>query len=180
MKNPRQIKTRIRLWPYLLIGVIVFMTGAISSYLYFKPRLALKIPLIEDIESQRLKTRPPEGERLKDKGLSIEEGREPVNDAVRDVVRNYMKPYNVRLLDMYVKDEIVFINLSGELRRNFKGDAFEELGIIAGLYKGLKENIPEMTAMKILIEGKDVESFGGHIDISRPVGDKLLEGVLSH
>lgn len=162
----------------MLVGVIVFMAGAIPSYLYFKPKLIFKIPFIEDIESQRLKTKHPEGDKLKDKGLPLEEGKDSVSDtdiiAMRDVVRNYMKPYNVKLLDIYVKDEISYINLSGELRRDFKGDAFEEWSLIAGLYKTLKENIPEMTAMKILIEGKDVESIGGHIDISEPVGASVL------
>jgi len=166
MRNLRQIKRRTRLWTYLLIGVIVFMVGAIPSYLYFKPKLEFKIPFIEDIEKAK---HPP---------LLLEEGKDSVSDngiiATKDAVRNYMKPYNVKLLDIYVKDEISYINLSGELRRDFKGDAFEEWSLIAGLYKALKENIPEMTAMKILIEGKDVESFGGHIDISGPVGALVL------
>lgn len=175
MRRSRRIRTRGSLRTFLLIAVVVFMAGAIIGYLYFKPRLAIKFPIIEEIEARKLE------EKLsakKEKPFPVGRHRESPDDtgiiSARDAVRNYMKPYNTRLQDLYAKGEIVYVDLGGELRRNFKGDALEELSMIAGLYKSLKDNIPEMTAMKILIEGKEVESLGGHIDISGPIEASVL------
>lgn len=180
MKASRRIKSKTSSWTYLLIAVVVFITGAIASYFYFKPRLTFEIPFIEDIESQGLETKHPvERDKTGDKGLSIEEDKEPIKDAllvtVENMIRKYMKPYDVKLSDIYRDNEgIIYIDLSSELKKNFKGDAMEEYSIIAGLYKGIKEKIPDFTAMKILIEGKEVDSFGGHINISEPIDVSVL------
>ena len=85
-----------------------------------------------------------------------------------------MQPYNVRLLDLYMdKNGDVYVDLSDELRKNFNGDASEEYQIIAGLYKNIKTNIPDFKSLKILVGGKEAESFGGHIDISNPIGETI-------
>jgi hypothetical protein len=49
--------------------------------------------------------------------------------------------------------------------------------VIARLYKGIKFKVPGFTALKILINGKETESFGGHIDISRPIGEEIAESI---
>ncbi len=75
------------------------------------------------------------------------------------------------------KEGIIYIDLSNGLRKNFKGDAYEEFSIIAGLYKSIKTTIPDFTALKILIEGREAESFGGHIDISKPIGGEIAGSI---
>ena len=95
-----------------------------------------------------------------------------------DIIRKYVKPYSVRLLDLYMdKEGVIYIDFGGELIKNFKGDALEELRIIAGLYRGIKSTVPGFTALKILIEGRETESFGGHIDISKPIGGEIAEAI---
>jgi hypothetical protein len=75
------------------------------------------------------------------------------------------------------KDGIIYIDFGDELKKNFRGDALEELNIIGGLYKGIKSAVPGFNALKILIEGRETESFGGHIDISRPIGEEIAESI---
>ncbi|GAB4541165.1 MAG: hypothetical protein Fur0020_10530 [Thermodesulfovibrionia bacterium] len=87
------------------------------------------------------------------------------------MVRDYIRPKGVRLLDLYMDREgIVYIDLSNDIMRNFRGDAIEEYNLVSGLYNSIKKAVPTVTGIKFLIDGKEVESIGGHIDISRPVG----------
>ena len=71
------------------------------------------------------------------------------------------------------KNSDIYVDFSDELRKNFNGDASEERQIIAGLYKSIKANVPDFESLRILINGKEAESFGGHIDISVPIGDAI-------
>lgn len=185
MKKARRTKkTKTYFWRYLLIAILVFITGAIPSYFYFKPRLAFKAPFIENIESQRLRAKSNKGEkdsiRLYKSPL---EGLSENNDKLRkdvllvtaeDVIKKYMEPYGAKLLDLYMdKEGTIYADFSGELRKEFNGDAFDEYQIIAGLYKSVKINVPTLNSLKMLIDGKEVDSFGGHIDISNPIGEKI-------
>jgi hypothetical protein len=97
---------------------------------------------------------------------------------VEDFIRKHVEAYGVRLLDLYLDREgVIYIDFGSELKKNFRGDANEELTILAGLYRGIKSTIPELAYLKILIDGSEAESFGGHIDISRPVGEEVTYGV---
>ncbi len=188
MKRARRTrKTKSYFWHYLLVVVLVFITSTTASYLYFKPKLAFKVPFIENIESQRLGTKSNEVEE--DSLRLYKSRREGLfdNDKLRrgtllvtteDVIRKYMEPRGVKLLDLYMdKYGTIYADFSSELRKNFNGDAFDEYQIIADLYKRIRINAPNFNSLKILIDGKEVESFGGHIDISKPIGEKI-EGVI--
>lgn len=171
MKRSRRIKSRTFSWCYLLVTLVVFMVGVIASYLYFKPKLAIKVPFIEDIKSQSIKELPKEDTSLLPQ--------EPFIPFIRtkEAIKKYLEPYNGEVLDVYSDESgIVYVNLSGELRRNFSGDALEEYTLIVNLFDAIKENLPWLTSMRILIGGKNVESLGGHIDISRPIGEEIKLG----
>lgn len=182
MKASRRIKPKTGPWTYIIIASLLFTVGAIASYFYFKPKLALEIPFIENIEPQKLETKIPEKEpKTEDSILSIEIEKEPVNSTllvtIENMIKKYLKPYDAKLLEIYIdKEKTVYIDLSSELKKNFQGDAIEEQGFIAGLYKSIKEKIPDAVDIKILIEGKEADSFGGHIDLSVPIGEKIIGG----
>lgn len=182
MKPSRRIKSKTSSWTYLSAALVLFIIGTVVSYFYFKPRLALENPF-KDIETQKSEIKPPEKQdkTADDTVLSVEEEKEPVNGtllaAIENAIKKNLKPYNILLLDVYKnKEGTVYIDLSSELKKNFQGDVLEEYGIIAGLYKSIKEKIPDFTAMKILIDGKEADSLGGHIDISDTIGGKIAGG----
>jgi len=189
MKAKRRIKkTKRAFWYYLIIIILIFMTGAITSYLYLKPKFTFKSQFIENIEAQRLRAKSPEEKdspRLYKSPTSEEPHPEQsrANNEIEkevllvtaeDVIKKYIQSYGVRLLDLYIdKNGTVYVDFSDELRKKFNGDASDEYQIIAGLYRSIKANIPDFNSLKILIKGKEVESFGGHIDISRPIGEPI-------
>ncbi|MEF9437441.1 MAG: hypothetical protein L0922_01325 [Candidatus Mariimomonas ferrooxydans] len=182
-KAQRTKKTKSYFWYYLLAAVLIFSTSITASYLYLKPKLAFKAPFIENIESQRLDTKTDEGEenslrlyesKRKDSSFNDELRRSALLVTAEDVIRKYMEPRSVKLLDLYMdKTGTIYADFSSELRKNFNGDAFDEYQIIADLYKRLRLNVPYFRALKILIDGKEAESLGGHIDISKPIGEKI-------
>ena len=53
------------------------------------------------------------------------------------------------------------------------GIAAEHLALYA-IVNSLVLNVPEVTAVKVLIDGQETESFAGHIDISYPLTANLL------
>ncbi|MBI4654462.1 MAG: hypothetical protein HY752_05665 [Nitrospirae bacterium] len=172
MKSSRRVKSKNHFWFYLLISTAVFMIGAITSYLYFKPKLTLNIPFIKELKSQQLREKHTKGEET----TVIPQESFIVFVSAKEAVKKYFEPYGAKVLDLYGDNEdVIHVNISGELRRNFNGDASEEYGIITNLYKTLKEIIPNFTTMMLLIDGKRVEAIGGHIDISEPI-DKDISG----
>lgn len=84
-------------------------------------------------------------------------------------------PRDTRLLGVYSgQDGILYVDLSDEFRRNFQGDALAEFLLLRGLYGSLLSNVYGIGGVKILVEGKEVESIGGHVSLLRP-----LEEVVS-
>ena len=185
MKTARQIKKRKRLfWYYVLTGLFLFFISAFASYFYFKPKIAFEIPFIENIQSQLLKekndTRKEDssrrlytsGEQESKADNSFERGASLA--AAEDLIKRYMEHLQVRLLDLYMdNDGIIYADFSSDLKNNFHGDAFGEYKIISDLYKSLKANIPYFKSIKILIDGQETESFGGHIIITKPIGEMI-------
>ncbi|MBI5196342.1 MAG: GerMN domain-containing protein [Nitrospirae bacterium] len=181
MKGIRRIKTGANFWTYLLIAFAVFTAGALGSYFYFKPRLALELPFIADIAAKEEAKKYPWGkEKTVEEILTAGEGKELIDDTVLTDIENSVKKnimsYDVKIIAVSMdKDSIFYIDLSSELKKSFKGDASEEYSIIEGLYKSLRENIPDLTAMKILMDSKNTDSLGGHIDLSAPLSGKVFE-----
>jgi spore germination protein GerM len=95
-------------------------------------------------------------------------------------------PLNVKLLGLY-KDprQILYVDLSDELRRNFQGDALSEYLLLKGFYESLISNLQDVQDVKILAEGREIESLGGHVFLKYPLkdvissefrGDKIISG----
>ncbi|MDA8434086.1 MAG: GerMN domain-containing protein [Nitrospiraceae bacterium] len=79
-------------------------------------------------------------------------------------------PQNVRLLGLYRDSaQILYVDLSAELRRNFQGDALSEYLLLKGLYESLISNLQDVQDIKVLVEGKEVETLGGHFYLKYPL-----------
>ncbi|MDO8281104.1 MAG: hypothetical protein Q7U10_00515 [Thermodesulfovibrionia bacterium] len=173
-------------WKFFILMIAVLFITAGASFIYFKPRFSFESSFISDITSGNRKTseetdNTDPGNLYKGSSpASSEEGdrQDSVLVIAEGVIREYIKPYNTQLLDLYVdKTGVIYIDLGDGLLKNFKGDAMEEFNIISGLYGKLKAAVPGFTAMKILIQGKEAESLGGHIDISKPIGEGIAAAI---
>ncbi len=90
--------------------------------------------------------------------------RGPVNAKISGI------PRDAKLLGLYKSDDgILYVDLSDEFRRNFEGDAVAEFLLLKGFYESLISNVQDITDVKILIEGREMETLGGHIYILYPL-----------
>jgi hypothetical protein len=79
-------------------------------------------------------------------------------------------PKGVKLLGLYTDaEQMLYIDLSDEVRRNFRGDAVSEYLLLKSLYESLVSNIRDFSDVKILVEGKELESIGGHFYLKYPL-----------
>lgn len=79
-------------------------------------------------------------------------------------------PQNVRLLGIYKGcDRIIYVDLSDEVRRNFQGDALSEFLVLKGLYESLIANLQDVQDVKVIVEGREIDTIGSHFYLNTPL-----------
>lgn len=63
----------------------------------------------------------------------------------------------------------VFVDFSRELVANHPGGSAGELFTIRSIVRTLSLNFPDVETVRILVEGKEIETIAGHIDASAPL-----------
>jgi hypothetical protein len=183
-RSKRDKKGSTGLWIFLCALILVYTAGAGGSFFLLKDKFAFDSSFMAEIESSR--------EIHSDNGsdstgrLYGDHEKPPVSESgevlrkdtllvvAEDIIRKYMEPYKVKLLDLYMDREgIIYVDFSDEFKVGFKVDLYEELQMISGLFTSIQSSIPGFTALKILIDGQEADSMGGHVDISRPIGEDI-------
>lgn len=87
-----------------------------------------------------------------------------------EVIKEYLKELTgalrqTRLLGVYRDlDNIIYIDLSDDIRRHFSGDAKFEYNLLKSLLETVLTNVPDSKDVKLLLEGKEIETIGGHFN----------------
>jgi|GEM_PF-354149 len=93
-------------------------------------------------------------------------------------IKSYV-PEGARLLGIYDgADGILYVDLSDSFRRGLQVDAITEFLLVRALYESILANVYGVADVKILIEGAEVETLGGHISIKRPLGDTVAQTIV--
>jgi spore germination protein GerM len=177
---------------WVLVLVLLFSGGIAGGFFYFagnfgnKPKgetIAETHKQAEDSSFIRVYF-PSEGR------LIIEERRVKrlgsVTVSAEEIVEEFLKgpspggksdvPPDTKVLGLYFgNDGILYVDLSDEFRRNFHGDALSEFLLLKGLYESIISNVTGIDDVKILIEGKEMESMGGHLFVLYPLKNTLAE-----
>ena len=84
-------------------------------------------------------------------------------------------PAETKLLALYItEDGIAYIDFDRAISEEHPGGSLSELLTIFSIVNTLVLNIPEIEAVKILIEGREAETLAGHIDIRFPFRPDML------
>jgi len=84
-------------------------------------------------------------------------------------------PAETRLLALYVtEDGIAYIDFDRAISEQHPGGSLSELFTIFSIVNTLVLNIPEIEAVKILIEGREAKTLAGHVDIRFPFRPDML------
>ena len=66
-----------------------------------------------------------------------------------------------------------YVDLSVEVKSTHPGGTVNELLTVYTLVNALTANLPAVTAVQLLVEGKEVDTLSGHVDLRRPVVKNL-------
>ncbi|HER24220.1 MAG TPA: sporulation protein [Candidatus Atribacteria bacterium] len=77
-------------------------------------------------------------------------------------------PPETQVNEVYIADEIVYVDLSEEIFTNHPGGSSGELMTVYSIVNTLTE-IPSIKGVQILVEGNQKDSLAGHVDISMPL-----------
>ena len=62
-----------------------------------------------------------------------------------------------------------FVDLSPEVTTEHSGGSLDELFTVYSLVNALTINVPEINAVQIMINGSEVDTLAGHIDLRQPL-----------
>ena len=66
-----------------------------------------------------------------------------------------------------------YVDLSREARVGHSGGTVDELLTVYTIVNALTVNLPAVTAVQVLVEGKEVDTLSGHVDLRRPLAKNL-------
>jgi len=66
-----------------------------------------------------------------------------------------------------------FVDLSGDVRAKHPGGSLYELFTVYSIVNALTVNLPAITRVQILINGKEADTLAGHIDLRHPLQKSL-------
>jgi spore germination protein GerM len=62
-----------------------------------------------------------------------------------------------------------YVDLSGDVTARHTGGALDELFTVYAVVNALTVNLPAVTRVQILIDGKEVDTLAGHVDLRHPL-----------
>lgn len=77
-------------------------------------------------------------------------------------------PKKAKLLQVTVSGKVAKVDFSRELQKNFVGGSTGEEMLIGSVVNTLTE-FPEIQKVQILVDGQEVETLSGHMDLSQPL-----------
>jgi spore germination protein GerM len=79
-------------------------------------------------------------------------------------------PEGTTLRGVYVSDQMeVFVDLDATVRSKHRGGSMQELLTVYSVVNTLTVNLPTISAVQILIEGREADTLAGHVDLRRPL-----------
>ncbi len=79
-------------------------------------------------------------------------------------------PEGTVLRGVYVSDrQEVFVDLDETVRSKHPGGSMQELLTVYSLVNTLLVNLPTVSEVQILIDGREVDTLAGHVDLRRPL-----------
>ena len=76
-------------------------------------------------------------------------------------------PSSARVLAVFIHDKTAYLDFSREIIADFWGGTAGEYMLISSIVHTACGNFPEVDGVRILVEGEEVDTIGGHLYISR-------------
>jgi len=124
-----------------------------------------------------------DGTKLKSLERDVTFGASPVEQA-REIIAAQIAPVTEPLVSavpagtalraVFITQEgEAYVDLSREVVAAHPGGTINELLSVYTLVNALTENLPAVTAVQVLVDGKEVDTLAGHVDLRRPLAKNL-------
>jgi spore germination protein GerM len=79
-------------------------------------------------------------------------------------------PSDTKLREVFVTERgDAFVDLSGEVAAKHPGGSLDEIFTVYTIVNALTVNLPAIARVQILIDGKEVDTLAGHVDLRHPL-----------
>ena len=102
----------------------------------------------------------------------VEQGRQIVNVQLQDAPQPYVQvvPKGTKLRAFYITERgDAFVDLSGEVVSAHPGGSLTELLTVYALVNAITTNLPAVQRVQLLVDGQEVDTIAGHVDVRRPL-----------
>jgi len=83
-------------------------------------------------------------------------------------------PPDTKLRDVFVTDRgDAFVDLSGDVRAKHTGGSLDEIFTVYAIVDALTVNLPAINRVQILVDGKEVDTLAGHVDLRHPLAKSM-------
>ena len=83
-------------------------------------------------------------------------------------------PPGTKLRAIFVSERgDAFVDLSGEVTARHTGGALDELFTVYAIVNSLTVTLPAITRVQILVDGREVDTLAGHVDLRNPLSKNL-------
>ncbi|HVP58746.1 MAG TPA: GerMN domain-containing protein [bacterium] len=113
----------------------------------------------------------PEPRNLKVPGTELESLRQVAEALVAGPTGGgiALVPHAAKIRGVYIDGQTAYIDFSQELIDNFAGGSTWEYMLVASIVQTVCGAFPDVQAVAILVGGQEVDTIGGHLDVSRPL-----------
>jgi hypothetical protein len=107
---------------------------------------------------------------------TVQQAREIISVQIAPVAEPLLSavPPGTRLRSLFVGERgDAYVDLSRELSSSHEGGSLNELLTVYTIVNALTANLPAITAVQLLVDGKEVDTLAGHVDLRRPLTQNL-------
>lgn len=102
----------------------------------------------------------------------VEQGRQILTVLFEEAPQPYAQvlPKGTKLRAFYVTERgDAFVDLSGDVVSAHPGGSLTELLTVYAIVNAVTANLPAIQRVQLLVEGKEVDTIAGHVDVRRPL-----------
>jgi hypothetical protein len=106
----------------------------------------------------------------------VEQGRRILEAQLREAPAPFASaiPAGTALRGLFIGERgEAFVDLSGDVTARHLGGALDELFTVYVVVNALTVNLPVIVRVQILIDGKEVDTLAGHVDLRHPLQKNL-------
>jgi spore germination protein GerM len=171
------------LFVVLVVLVIVFFKSGLKEKII--PAVPISPPDVEPLQVQPGQTKivilfflseddtllhPEEREIPADTSV-VHQAKRTIQELIKGSQRGFISPFppETKLKELYVTDEgVAYVDFSKDIVEKHLSGSSAEISTIFSVVNSLAYNFNSIERVFILIEGRERETLGGHINLSRP------------